>query len=784
MYTLYVYLTRSLLDALGDGHLSDTDTEGEPLVPVRPTGLRRHDTFLSQVLSRQRSVVTRDREREREAKSRGGSVSHNTSSLDLIPEFVTQPVHFSRRVSMNGGLWDMDQPPLGVVKDSPSQPYLEGLSFSASLPPQRERGRTERGHFETGRGFGMGTHTLMATQSTQDIMSHTHSHSRSGERERVHRDSAPIRPQLSTVPSGADRHSHKGITTETEREKERERVREYTGSPVVGTSAGSSSQLLPVPSPKYIRGSGALLGELKRRERDRDRDSHSGSGIKRRAAFSATVSKRRGTIGSHTDLKKLSYEGDMHELEEREGERETDMGMAPLSTVGGGADPLVQTPETDGSSDTEDLASLYVVEDSDLHTLQITGSEGDREGETHVNRSDWMQGSEATLMDKDGKSTSITAWNSFSIASSADTLTDHSPQSITSSTFGSCLDIRVKSGAPSLEWTKDRDQDTPPLTHRPGSGVRGCKACSDALSPLPEAVTLPDRSIEGDESDIEGDGEGEGERDTKKSVLSDSYSVSHTNDTHPSTHPLSTKDAVRLRERERERESVISVNGKGREGDSSMLSESVQSLRSSIHSNQSTVGSQGVRRHWSHVAPQMGGMSMGTMVEQVVDGQRQQASLGLSAPLSMAQPAVILDMVSVLRQRLHTDAMAAAKSNPSLSLSPSLSTSLDSEVELEGEGERESANTAEKQRERERVIEREYIKREVLTLDFDAHQWGRRYGDIALPYLAYLFHTLFCLEGVVSVRRYTAAVYMYSRMYRDSATSPYHNAVHAADTIC
>ncbi|GIQ87398.1 hypothetical protein KIPB_009432, partial [Kipferlia bialata] len=81
------------------------------------------------------------------------------------------------------------------------------------------------------------------------------------------------------------------------------------------------------------------------------------------------------------------------------------------------------------------------------------------------------------------------------------------------------------------------------------------------------------------------------------------------------------------------------------------------------------------------------------------------------------------------------------------------------------------------------TVEEASISFHVLTLDFDAHEWARRYPNDALPYMAFLMHQHFELDGVVSVRRFTAAVYMYNQMYRDSSSSPYHNAVHATDVL-
>ncbi|GIQ79886.1 3'5'-cyclic nucleotide phosphodiesterase, partial [Kipferlia bialata] len=69
----------------------------------------------------------------------------------------------------------------------------------------------------------------------------------------------------------------------------------------------------------------------------------------------------------------------------------------------------------------------------------------------------------------------------------------------------------------------------------------------------------------------------------------------------------------------------------------------------------------------------------------------------------------------------------------------------------------------------------------LLTLSFDAHLWARDQGRLAMPYLGFLLHHFYALQGVVSVRRFCAALVGFNNLYRDS--SMYHNSVHAADVL-
>ncbi|GIQ85276.1 hypothetical protein KIPB_006915 [Kipferlia bialata] len=77
--------------------------------------------------------------------------------------------------------------------------------------------------------------------------------------------------------------------------------------------------------------------------------------------------------------------------------------------------------------------------------------------------------------------------------------------------------------------------------------------------------------------------------------------------------------------------------------------------------------------------------------------------------------------------------------------------------------------------------ERAFIAEHVLTLEFDAHSWCKRHVDCGLPYLGYILHRHFHLDGVVSVRRFIAAIVIINSLYRPS--SSYHNCVHAADVL-
>ncbi|GIQ84312.1 hypothetical protein KIPB_005778, partial [Kipferlia bialata] len=68
-----------------------------------------------------------------------------------------------------------------------------------------------------------------------------------------------------------------------------------------------------------------------------------------------------------------------------------------------------------------------------------------------------------------------------------------------------------------------------------------------------------------------------------------------------------------------------------------------------------------------------------------------------------------------------------------------------------------------------------------LTREFSAHKWKESYPEDALPYLAFLLHCHFNLESTVSIRRFTAAMVQFQRMYRDESRPAYHNSTHATD---
>ncbi|GIQ85566.1 hypothetical protein KIPB_007255, partial [Kipferlia bialata] len=157
---------------------------------------------------------------------------------------------------------------------------------------------------------------------------------------------------------------------------------------------------------------------------------------------------------------------------------------------------------------------------------------------------------------------------------------------------------------------------------------------------------------------------------------------------------------------------------------------------------------------------------LGTLLEGMVGGFDHQ--VGQFSKVQMVRPA---EIATLLRSFSHR----------TLSLSRSVADAGMMCVmyqDMDGEEDEEMDERA-----RERLRETTYVRNDILSLAFDAHAFAASHPVDALPYMGYLLHRHFGLEDIVSLKRYTASMVQFQRLYRDSSHPSYHNSTHAVDVL-